>query len=68
MDSPRVVSQVCFTLTLFSDGHLRMHEAGMWQPDESDDPQRYISWHDVEGTCDPEEMSYTLWTNMEGHI
>ena len=68
MSEIRVVGQMVFTLTKFSDGELQLCESGMRIDDAQGERMTYTAYHQLEGTCDPEEMSYTLWAAMEAHL
>ncbi len=66
--SAEVRAQVSFTMTLMDDGRLLMSENGAQLDPQNGSRQRYHNWYDVEGTCDPEELAYTLWAQMEQHL
>lgn len=55
-------------MSLMADGTILMHEGFMHNDAESGSKTRMSSWHDIEGTCHPEELSYTLWSAMEEHL
>jgi len=55
----RVIAQVVFRASLMSDGKLLLNESGSYHLNPGQ-PQRYTEWHDVEGTCDPEELADVL--------
>lgn len=68
MAEPFVRAQVSFYATLMDDGTLLMHESFSYREKAGDEPLHTTQWHNVEGTCDPQELAYTLWAEMEGHI
>lgn len=63
-----VRAQVTFTMTLMDDGSLVLNESFMHNDPELGSRIRTHAWHEVEGTCDPEELAYTMWAQMESHI
>lgn len=66
---PRIMrAYVAFTGFLMEDGRIVIHESGSLFDKETGDAQSYSQWHYPEGTCDVEELSYTVWANMEEHL
>jgi len=63
-----VRAQVSFTMTLMEDGSLLLSESGVQHDPQSGSKLRYSAWHEIEGTCHPEELAYTMWAEMERHV
>lgn len=65
---PEVRAQAVFTATLMFDGHLLISEGFAYRENPGDESLHVHEWHPVEGTCDPQELAYVLWSEMEAHI
>lgn len=61
-------AQVSFVMTLLDNGKLMLSESGMHKDEASGSKTSYTTWHEVEGTCYPEEMAYVMWAQMEQHL
>lgn len=68
MAEPWIRAQVTFSGTLMGDGSLLIHESFVYRETADADSVVSHDWHPTEGTCDPQELAYTLWAEMEGHI
>lgn len=56
----------CFAV-LYDTGELTIVESGTWKQANGDD-LGYTEYHKVEGTSEPQELMYTLVTEMQNHV
>lgn len=68
MAEPWVKAQATFTMTLMGNGDVLCNESFTYRETEDSDPSYTTEYHPIEGTVAPQELAYSLWAEMEGHI